>query len=264
MTLREKENQLLEEWWNAHGNNPLFCYDGLHLVGKASKDSGAWEMDESDYPGKNEQVWNNSKVRCLFLTKDFNLNGDDEGVDIRKETGYDNSTDGLYHHFYSRHLMLLYGLCHIDLKTGEYPPFEEASNQDVYWDYFMEAPVVRINVKKIAGGPKCSKSLLREYIKKDKDRLKNQIDLYNANVIVVCNGAETDNPILELVKEMHPDLRNIVLEGKGDPWVMYSAKDRVAVIWEWHMSQSVAYADYYDAVRHLSEAISSNQVILYL
>lgn len=262
MTLREKEQRLLEQWWAEYGNDPLFCFDGLHLVGKNRKDSGAWVMDESDCPGKNERIWNDAKVRCLFLTKDHNLCGDEEGVDIRTETGYDNSTDGLYHQFYARYLILLYGLCHINLLSGEYPSFEVASNQDIYWDNFMEAPVVRINTKKIAGFAQCPEPLLREYIEKDKGWLKRQIGLYGANIIVVCDGTEDDNPMLDLVKDIFPDLKNTVLDGKEDPWVMYSAKDKVAVIWEWHMSARIAYADYYDAVRHLSDAIKSKQVIL--
>lgn len=262
MTLREKEQELLEQWWKEYDNDPLFCYDGLHLVGEASKATGAWEMDESACPGKNEKVWNDAKVRCLFLTKDHNLGGDEEGVDFRRETGYDNATDGLYHQFYARYLMLLYGLCHIDPATGDFPSFEEASNQDTYWDFFMEAPVVRINAKKIAGYASCPEPMLREYIERDKARLKEQIGLYDANIIVVCDGAEVDNPMLGLMKEMHPDLKNTILEGKEDPWVMYSAKDKVVVIWEWHMSARIAYADYYDAVRHLSEAIRSRQVVL--
>lgn len=263
MTLREKEQQLLKKWWAKYGGNPLFCFDGLHIVGEARKISGAWRMDESGCPGKNELAWKDAKVRCLFLTKDHNLNGDEEGVDLRMETGYNNCTDQLYHQFYARYLMLLYGLCHINLASGDYPPFEDARNQDNYWDYFMEAPVVRINAKKIGGNQRCPESLLRRYIEKDLIWIKEQIGLYNANIIVICDGAESDkNPMLYLVREMYPDLKNTILEGKEDPWVMYSAKHKVVVLWEWHMSYGIAYAEYYDAVRHLSEAIRSKQVIL--
>ena len=209
-SISQQEDALFQGW--PDGDSDLFCPDGLHRTGYPSKESGCWQM-VSDEQAENR--WMNSKIRCLFLTKDHNLQGDQEGVDVRCETGKDNTNDRVFYRFYARYLMLLYGLTRINLTTFTYPSLDEAKNPSNYLCHFYKTPVVCVNVKKIGGESTCSQKTLSSYLTKDKDKIIKQLHIYDANVIIVCQG-EPWNPsrnqndlchILDLVYEMYPDLR---------------------------------------------------------
>ena len=107
MSIHEKEDYLFSRWIDYYKS--LFCWDGLHRTGKKIKENGYWKLVPDN---KEESIWESSPLRCIFLTKDYNHQGDYEGIDIRKEVGRNNITDSIYYPFHRMYLMLLYGIMH--------------------------------------------------------------------------------------------------------------------------------------------------------
>lgn len=257
-SIHELENELFRRW-PGHDND-LFCPDGLHHTGQPLKDKEHWIVDEN---GKEEELWKASSIRCLFLTKDHNLQGNEEGVDVRCETGYDNTNGKVYSSFYGKYLMLLYGLMHIDTSTFDYPQLNVAKEVNNFFNYFHSAPVVRINVKKIAGGSSCSNNTLAKAMAQDIELCKKQICIYDANVIVVCNGNGWDinadhsvcNHMLDMIYQLYPDLKpwHSGCEKNNDTWIYYSEKSQVIVIHEYHMSARKSYEEYYTPTKMVAD-----------
>jgi hypothetical protein len=275
MNITQQEDLLFQEWKRHQKNRlmgeiseqkveDLFCKDGLHHVGKADKSSGAWSILSNS---QEIQLWNDSFIRPVFLTKDYNHQGDFEGVDNRFETGLDNRSnrsDKIYFRFYLKYLTLLFGLHHINRDTWEYPTCDEARR--LCLKFFQEsAPVVRINLKKIAGESRCSDSTLRSYISEDKQFIKRQLEIYNYNLIVCCHGGErvTEcewlNPIMHFIKFdiCDGDLQEYKF-GNEPIFLYYSKSKRIIVLHEWHMSHSVSCEDYYQAVSQVARFLSLN------
>lgn len=258
-SIHKQEDELFSEWSEYKDEN--FCQDGLHYTGRESNDSGYWNMLRDD---KEESRWWASNIRCLFLTKDYNDQGDGFGVDTRYETGLNNITDGVYYQFFSRYLQLLYGIMHINPSTFEYPDLDEVKNPDTYLDYFHEAPVVRINTKKMSGGSVCKWSDLAAYLQKDNERIKRQMGIYDANIVVVCQGSDWNIDedhtapyhILDVVYQKYPDMK---IWEKGDGWIYYSEQAKVVIVHEYHMSCfSVSYAEYYKATGYVAEFLKEH------
>lgn len=159
MTISEQENELFMEWQDHLKSrldkdivDNLFCLDGLHFTGTPFIDNfGNWQM-KRDY--KEEELWRNSKIKCLFLTKDHNLQGDSEGVDIRFETGLKNmsgnsvDTAKIYHSFYGRYFLLLRGILSLNnnIIPESRPEYINKARENA--KFFWESPVCRINLKK--------------------------------------------------------------------------------------------------------------------
>ena len=272
MDIHEKENQLFRQWeeyvkerLDSETVDDLFCYDGLHYTGEPDKSSGYWLM-QRDY--REEELWNNAFIRPAFLTKDHNLNGDEEGVDIRTETGMNNDNNNVYHAFYARYLQLMYGLGHIDPHTYDCPSFEEASQKENYLSFFHhDAAVVRINVKKIAGYESCPHQLLQEYVLFDQEYIRRQLGLYRPNVIICCDGSDfkpnqrdvITNPIMEMLFHFYPDLKAYHYPEDEYNFIYFSEAEKVIVLHEWHpSSRSVSYHDYYLAIPQLCKFLKQH------
>ena len=206
---------------------------------------------------KEEDLWNNQLIKPIFLTKDHNLNGDEEGVDVRLETGLDNVTDKVYYQFYARYLILLYGINHVT-KEGEFPTFEEASIRENYLrNFHSECAVVRINMKKIAGGAYCYPSELEKYISHDEAFIRKQLQLTPGNVYICCDGSD-NSPILRFLLSEFKDATPIHYKGEEYNYLYYSHKHNIVIIHEWHMSNRVKYKTYYQAVYQLARFIKEN------
>lgn len=257
-SIHEQESALFEEW--PEHDNALFCPDGLHHTGVAVKNEDYWEMNPDNIE---EEKWQDSPLRCIFLTKDHNLQGDEEGVDVRYETGLNNDTNSVYYYFYARYLQLLYGLMHIDLNTFEYPPFEIAQNEDTYLNYFHNAPVVRINTKKIAGTESCPSDVLSSYLLRDQNFIHRQIQIYDANIIIVCQGTgwriDSDHTypchILDMLYNKYPDMKQWC---DDNYWIYYSEQTKTIFVHEWHPSKPVSYEDYYEGVQYVAEFLKEH------
>ena len=278
----EQEESLFAEWikheewihredWTGMSDYPVekvFCPDGLHYTGSPSEPH--YNEDGSSYrvmmgDDKQEELWSSAYLKPVFLCKDYNGKNDDGKygqMDAREETGYSN--ERLYYRFYARYLRLLYGITNYDFKNNAFPEFEEADNQENFWleeKGFFHAPVVRMNLKKIAGGNKCEDWLLKEYIKHDKEFLTRQKDIYEgANLFICCHGGDS-NPILGLVKnEWFPDLE---MFKPSNGYIWYSPSKRVVVVDEYHMSaRFISYSKYYQAISYLKKFLDVHKGFL--
>ena len=201
-----------------------------------------------DGDDKQDEIWAKAFIKPVFLCKDHNGN---EAVDEREETGYSN--ERFYHSFYGKFLMLLYALTNYDSLNQSFPTLEEAWNIDNCWlgeKGYFHAPVVRMNLKKIAGGPKCYDNVLSEYIRNDLAFTTRQKDIYDgANVFVCCHGGEPSNPIMDLLQnEWFPNLKRY----RDSGFIWYDDVKKIIVLHEWHMSVPyVSYEDYYSAIGEL-------------
>lgn len=258
MNIHKKENALFAEWMehlkqidpNADVEN-LFCPDGLHYSGKPVKRDGTHYVVDRDY--KEELMWEKSN-KVVFISKDHNLRGDDEGVDVRDESGLDNNTGSIEPHFFKRYLILNYGLGKIDLKTGNAPELFEAAYNCL--DYFHSCGVIRMNAKKMAGGDRCPKEILEESMKLDEALTRRQLDLYGGRIFVCLDGTES-SPVMKFLKSVFPDLERFDT-GEEYTFINYSPSARIVVVHEWHPSYAISYELYYSAVNQLSKFIKSH------
>ena len=110
--------------------------------------------------------------------------------------------------------------------------------------YFEEAAWVRVNLKKVPGKGRISKSELRKYITNFKDLLLKQLALYaGASIYVDCANGEGR----VLLCELYPDLQAFGTD--DDPWIYYSESQKLIVINSYHPSHLGITKDYYDNMR---------------
>lgn len=240
--MRVKEDLLFVNW-NKHlvesGDytqqevSDLFCPDGLHLTGDPMKtDNNVWTVNPDN---QEERLWNQSKFRCVFLSKDYNSGDEGEGMNLREETGRDNKASGItLNQFHKSYFMMYYGFMNCDC-DGTYPPIEEALDQKRVSSYFYHHPVVRINVKKISGKSRCEDSQLKKAIERDSKLISQQIDLYNPNIIICLNGEEK-SPIMHFLMEKYPDAMKIQYPDEEFQFIYYSKRSKVIIIHEYHPS----------------------------
>lgn len=263
--MRVKEDLLFLNW-NKHlvesGDytqkevSELFCPDGLHLTGDPIKtDNNVWTVNPDN---QEERLWNQSKFRCVFLSKDYNSGDEGEGMNLREETGRDNKASGItLTKFHKSYFMMYYGFMNSDC-DGTYPPIEEALDQEKVSSYFYHHPVVRINVKKISGKSRCEDSQLKKAIERDSKLISQQIDLYNPNIIVCLNGEEK-SPIMHFLMEKYPDAMKIQYPDEEFQFIFYSKRSKVIIIHEYHPSYLEGGEERkYIGVRQLARFLKEN------
>lgn len=263
--MRVKEDLLFLNW-NKHlvesGDytqkevSELFCPDGLHLTGDPIKtDNNVWTVNPDN---QEERLWNQSKFRCVFLSKDYNSGDEGEGMNLREETGRDNKASGItLTKFHKSYFMMYYGFMNSDC-DGTYPPIEEALDQEKVSSYFYHHPVVRINVKKISGKSRCEDSQLKKALERDSKLISQQIDLYNPNIIVCLNGEEK-SPIMHFLMEKYPDAMKIQYPDEEFQFIFYSKRSKVIIIHEYHPSYLEGGEERkYIGVRQLARFLKEN------
>lgn len=227
-----KNTQILDEWksasnTNGDDKNTAFVYDGLLFRGNIYYEDDIWKRRSAN----ENELWNNCFPRIMLITKEYNdRNEDNDYVDLRWETLRRNYT-GENHvitsqlTFHKNMMFHVFGLGHY--KDGHCPLWN-----DLYYDesrnYYESCPLVRINVKKQAGGGSVSDSTIREYISRYSSLLKQQISLFDADIIV-CYGRVIFDYV---IKEFFPDIEI----SNTDPWVYYSEKKQKVIINSYHPS----------------------------
>lgn len=196
MSIFTDNEQLLKEWEIASINNneqDEFVPDGILYRGNVIySNTGGWAHER----GNEEELWEHSSKRILFITKDLN---DDGAWDIRAETGRKNhsgegnvliNTKG---NFCRNYLYQVYGLGNI---TAEHFVDYESFSDEEAIQYFDKCTLARINVKKQLGKSSIEDKVLVEYINKYSDFLKRQVLLLDADIIVCCGSTvKTGNRI---------------------------------------------------------------------
>ena len=166
----------------------------------------------------------------MLITKEYNDRDDSGYIDLRHETlrynytGKDNVCTSQVR-FHKNIMFHVFGLGHY--KDGHCPKWD-----DLYYDesrvYYENCPLVRINVKKQAGGGNVSDFTIREYISRYSSLLKQQISLFDADIIV-CYGRVIFDYVIQ---EFFP---NIIIQKEG-PWVYFSEEKQKVIINSYHPS----------------------------
>jgi hypothetical protein len=223
----------------------LIVRDGIKFrdgLGPKFDNTGFWE----NHPGKELELWTQSRYRPLELTKDLN---DDFAWDIRCETGLKphTQTKVIGNRFY-RNLMSWRFLIDNALVNGILPDYKRLKDEAMI-DNFNLNPAARINCKKTLGGGSCSNSELRQHIELYGGEIQEQIVEMNPNVIYI--GGFSGNIILDkIVRPIRPDL---ILVEPCREWIYYSYMHNTVVINGYHPSYWIDVEKIYGQLREALE-----------
>lgn len=231
----EREESLFAEWESRLQQNEPdadFVPDGLLYRGPieyVDKDGfGFWTR----YVGNEADQWDSANIRLLVLTKD--LNDEDGGWDIREETGRLNNTGSeviktCRKYIYPNLTIWAYGLLNAANGRG-ISEYDMIPSWDELREFYETAPIARVNCKKSVGASSCSNSLLNHHLQTYGDLLLQQIQMYDADIILCCGGSGL---IKDFVKRNYLlDLQKISESG----WVYYSPSRNKVVIDSYHPS----------------------------
>lgn len=238
--IHQTEEEIQKRWLEAAENNndaESLCTDGLLFRGPIRYTNGCWNREKGD----EEMRWSQAPRRLLFLTKDLN---DDDGWDIRQETGRYNEIAFSYERaisFYKNLRMWSYLL--LTATPQSIPSFKQARDMNVSGPFYEIAPIARINCKKQIGGNSISDATLMNYLKQYADLLKEQIALYDANIIYCCGFSDDRNIILDFVRSHY--LTDIMPVPGSEGWFYYSPSTGKLVVDSYHPSARIGYEETY-------------------
>ena len=163
----------------------VFVQDGILYRGDVYyyKNGKCWERHPSN---KEDELWNAAPLKIMFLMKDYT---NDSMDDVRYETGRNNNVSDVVgsikrDHFTRNIYYWLYGIAHQNVS------FFELKDERCF-HFYERYPLVRINCKKVSSSNNCPDSLLRKFLNDPEysSLLKEQIELFNADIIVCCGGS---------------------------------------------------------------------------
>lgn len=221
MGLKDKEQKILDDWKlssNLQGDN-CFNYDGLILRGKPRRDEkGNWYYVK----GEEEKNWcSNLGKRILVISKDLPYDCDE---DIRIWTCRDNSKEHICieeNTFMGNLARWIVGVYDIITK-GKYAPYDELDETHII-EVYDSIPLARINCKKETGKGTCSDEILKEYCERYKRFLKEQIMLYDADIIICCGVYKV---IESLLRSIFTRIEHIETRfKKNEKWIYKGVKN---------------------------------------
>lgn len=240
----EDNNKILKEWEesNKRRGEENFAPDGIMYRGMFN-DYGSGVERLADLEGKENDMWANSPLRILFLTKDQNAGGED-AWDVRGEVG------DLSYAFFRNLMYQLYGL--VNTKPGSKPEYDDFTNEDAM-NLYSSYPIARINVKKEAGESSISNSVLEKYLKDDKEFIKKQILNLDSDIIICCGYSDSiENTGNHLLNFLINHCGYVFKKQPNNNWIYYDEVRNKLAINNWHLS-----------VRYSSEKIYNEMITAY-
>lgn len=185
MKYHKKEEQIFTRWAERarklHESDEI-TKDGLLYRGEMWFDG----FNQVSKSGNEEQQWTDASLRLLVMTKELN---EDDGWDIRGESGRVPSprlTCRTAQRFFPNLELWVYGLMNIpDRKVMS---FSKADNATRLQGFYENAPIARVNCKKQPDIKSASNMVLQKYLRDYADLLKEQIELYDADIILCVGG----------------------------------------------------------------------------
>ena len=239
-----ENERILKEWRKSNEKNEEtnFANDGIMYRGAIESIENGTERYESDDMQENK-MWSEAPLRILFLTKDQNA-GEYDAWDVRGETG------NLSYAFFRNLMYQLYGL--VNTKSGDKVDYNNFTNEQAI-ELYKTFPIARINAKKEAGVSSVSNHTLKDYIERDCELLKKQIDNLDADIIICCGYSdyveESGNLLLNfLKKECYNNLDNKDDNGWIDDggWIYYDKENDKLAINNWHLSARKSSEEWYN------------------
>ena len=224
----EWENKSKEDGYNG------FCRDGLMLKGEVFKgNEGYWGRSM----GNENELWQKSPKRILFLMKDPNGNPDE---DMRSWIGRQHASD-ITNRFFKNISFWLYGLNDLS-NLGCYKSFEDVNDVEKYSRCFDDVPFAIVNCKKESGGSIIHSETLNFHAFKYGNFLKRELEILNPNIIV-CGGGE--GAVLSIARKIiYPDLEFV----RVNDWIYYNKENDKVLIDSFHPSSRKSYEEIYDGM----------------
>jgi hypothetical protein len=221
--IHEQEDLLNEDWKQSCSleEQEKFCFDGLCRNGEITSDG------YNACIGNEEELWNSSKRKIVFLMKDTNGNNDSDYRDWpwRK----------INYTFFANIFRWLEGLSKV---TKDYlPSWDNGGYTPDYCKVVMTYPLAIVNCKKISGGSRVYNNTVWNYAVRDQRFLRKQIrDILAPNIIVCGGGSGT---MLRIAKELiYPEYQDTFIE--FSPTVHYSQKANVLLLDSYHPSAPIS------------------------
>lgn len=132
----------------------------------------------------NEEKYQNSEVKIMWILKDANSTGEDDSYDLRDAINNLKTENGIRKGWEKTFNKIIYVTEGILNKTKwDNIPFPKDKPEIV--DVLKQ--IAYVNIKKVGGGSKSVKSELQEHFEKSKQLLINQIDEFNPDVVIFGN-----------------------------------------------------------------------------
>lgn len=228
MKYHQKEEQLFSRWAERarklHESDEI-TKDGLLYRGEMWFDG----FNQVRKPGNEEQQWSDASLRLMVLTKELN---DDDGWDIRGESGRVPSprlTCRTAQRFFPNLELWVYGL--MNIPDHKAIPFSRADNATRLQGFYENAPIVRINCKKQPDLKSASNMLMQKYLRDYADLLKEQITLYDADIILCVGGQGV--MVHFLAEQVYPDLEQY------NDHIWFSPSAGVVAVKQYHPNYNV-------------------------
>lgn len=228
MNYHEKEERLFDRWAQRarklHESDDI-TKDGLLYRGEMWFDG----FNQVCRPANEEQLWDDAGMRLLVLTKELN---EDDGWDIRGESGRVPSprlTCRTAMRFFPNLELWAYGL--MNIPDRKVMPFAKADNQTRLQGYYENAPIARVNCKKQPDNKAASNAVMQKYMENYADLLKEQILLYDADVILCIGGQGV--MVNFISQHVYQDLEEV------NPHCYYSAAANILVVKQYHPNYNV-------------------------
>lgn len=228
MNYHQNEERLFTRWAERakklHESDEI-TKDGLLYRGELWFDG----FNQVRKPGDEEQQWADASLRLLVLTKEL---GEDDGWDIRGESGRVPSprlTCRTAQRFFPNLELWVYGLMNIpDRKAMTY---SRADNEVRLQGFFENAPLAHINCKKQPDIKSASNMVMQKYLRDYADLLKEQVLLYDADIILCVGGQGV--LVRFLAEHVYQDLEQY------NEHVWFSPASGVVVVKQYHPNYNV-------------------------
>lgn len=228
MTFRDHEEKLFERW--AQRARKLHDADTITKDGLLYRGDVWWDgFCQVHKPANEEQLWNDAGMRLMVLTKELY---EEDCWDIRTETGRVPSprlTVRTAMRFFPNLELWAYGL--LTIPERKVIPFVKADNPTRLQGFYENAPIARVTCKKQQDGKAASNAVLQKYMDNYADLLKEQITMYNADIILCLGGQGIMVNFLQ--KNVYTDLEEV------NPHCWYSPKANVLVVKQFHPNYNV-------------------------
>lgn len=241
MKYSHAENDKILDAWNEFSQNNgegEIEYDGVAYKGGIHTFPGEnGKVYNERKPGDEENIWNNSEKRILFVLKELNDPGNP--YDSRVAVVYDPD-NGIVPSDKNIKNMIYATKGILESSADNAAPLNENEDMDTLMKIWDKAAVAKINVKKQPGGAVADTSVIAEHMNTYKEFLKQQLQLLDANIIVCCDNK---SGILSTIKELvYPNAVQVTDE------VWYDKSSNAMLIESYHTNPHRSYQFFYDRV----------------
>lgn len=132
----------------------------------------------------NEEEYQNSEVKIMWILKDANSTGEDDSYDLRDAINNLKTEYGIRKGWGKTFSKIIYVSEGILNKT-KWDDIPFPKNKPEIVDILKQ--IAYVNIKKVGGGSQSVKSELQEHFEKSKQLLINQIDEFNPDVVIFGN-----------------------------------------------------------------------------